>query len=50
MSNSVEMTGNHFQQNISVKLTYTVLDTFSKENFMKFSVNLTEFFDSELNT
>ena len=42
----VEMTGNQFQQNISVELTSNFLDTISTRNVIKFSVNLTEFFNS----
>ena len=47
---SVEMTGNQFQQNISIKLTDTFLDTFPTGNFIKFPANLTELYNSAIGT
>ena len=43
MKDSVEITGNQFHRNISVELAGNFLDKYSTENFIKFSVNLTEF-------
>ena len=37
--NSVEMTCNQIQQNISLELTTNFLDKFSTGNIIKFSVN-----------
>ena len=43
MKDSVEMTANQFQQNISHKLPGKFLNTFSAGNFIKFSVYLADF-------
>ena len=42
------MTTNQFQQNSSIKLADDFLNTLLTENFMKFSFDLTKFFNSEL--
>ena len=38
MNDSIKMTGNQFQQKVSVELTGNFSDTFSTGNILKFSV------------
>ena len=49
MNDSVEMTGNQFQQNSSVGLTGNFLGTFSTGNCIKLPVNLSELFNNVSN-
>ena len=46
INDSVEMRGNQFQPNISVKLNGNFQKNFSIGNFIILPVNLTEFFNS----
>ena len=46
-NSSIEITGNQFQQNISLRVTGSFLDTFLTGDFIKFPVNFTELFYSE---
>ena len=46
MNDAVEMTTNQFQQNISIKLADDYLSTLLTGNVMKFSVDMTKFFNS----
>ena len=47
MNDYVEMTGNHFLQNICVEFTGNFLNTFLTGNFIKLSVNPTQLFNNE---
>ena len=46
VNDAVEMTTNHFQQNISIKLADDYLSTLLTGNVMKFPVDLTQNFNS----
>ena len=46
MNDAVEMTTNQFQQNISIKLAADFLITLLTGNVVKFSVDLTNIFNS----